>query len=894
MASKAKRTLIAMLSVLLAAVLMIGLLPQGLKAGAQEQEPQAAANEQTLDIAVLSDIHILPSDLIKDTEDYQDVLNSDRKIFTESTGILDRMLAEVAEQAPDVLMISGDLTKDGELESHKYVAAQLAELKQQLPDIKIYVTNGNHDVNNNLAYNYNTEDGAKVSATRTSPEQFLDTYADTVYNAENGVVAQFKPSTYTEAEDGDKAGMLSYVAEPAEGYTVIVVDSGRYSADNTDEGTAEHQTSGQISAELESWVVEQAQAAKANGNTVIGMMHHGLIEHFDMEEEFLGDYLVNDYQDISAAFADAGIHYVFTGHMHANDIATMTTEAGNQLYDIETGSAVTYPCPMRFVTFTSKNVGEQRTIEADIDTVKNLDNITYIKADMTEGTIDDLTEYAKQPQFGLSENVITNLGTGLVDGLLDTVQASGIGAALESLLAMLGVSGSVNDLINGLVATLAEKPSDEAVAAETTFWKDSNGDIYVNMAGGATISVEGLKESLAYLMDELDRLIEERTAVDAAVEQAIREILNIVVYEGETSEEDKTLIQLVNDVYQSHLSGDDNGNRPAYIDTVMEGLNGGTLLPTLLNGIIEVLWDAVVEVSGEISMSEFTGIGKVNVIYDEEGAIDAFDPQPLEGREAPLVIINEDGSSPVLVLLFQLVLSSKMDKTDADENGKYEYWQFKESTTVKDLLGNPLLGLVLDIPEMLGELLLGTPATDTEPASEGLLTAEIQKTVTDFLGGIIDSMSQDSNFAGDGDAVIVAVDRPLPTVQEIAIVDFDLDYTVGDEFTGGKVLAVYSDGTTETMELTADMMSGFDTATAGDKTVTVTYQGKTTAVNISVAEASQVSDNGNTSGGNADNTTNGDSKGCGSAIGIGTGAAIAGAVLLAACTVILLRKRAAK
>ena len=119
-------------------------------------------------------------------------------------------------------------------------------------------------------------------------------------------------------------------------------------------------------------------------------------------------------------------------------------------------------------------------------------------------------------------------------------------------------------------------------------------------AGGATISVQGLKESLAFLLDELDRLIAERTAVDAAVEQAIRDILNIVVYEGEASEEDKTLIQLVNDVYQSHLSGDDNGNRPAYIDTVMEGLNGGTLLPTLINGIVETLLNAVVEISGAI------------------------------------------------------------------------------------------------------------------------------------------------------------------------------------------------------------------------------------------------------------------------------------------------------
>ena len=487
---------------------------------------------------------------------------------------------------------------------------------------------------------------------------------------------------------------------------------------------------------------------------------------------------------------------------------------------------------MRFVTFTSKNVGEQRTIEANIDTVTNLDNITYIKADKTEGTIDDLTEYAKQPQFGLSENVITNLGTGLVDGLLDTVQASGIEAALESLLAMLGMSGSVNDLVDALVATLAEKPADEAVAAETTFWKDSNGNIYVNMAGGATISVQGLKESLAFLLDELDRLIAERTAVDAAVEQAIRDILNIVVYEGEASEEDKTLIQLVNDVYQSHLSGDDNGNRPAYIDTVMEGLNGGTLLPTLINGIVEALWNAVVEISGEISLKEFTGMGQINLIKEEneENSVKAYDPQPLDGRTAPLIVINEDGSSGVLNLLFALVLGSKMDKYDT-------YWEIQETATVKDF-----------------ELLLGTPATDEEPASEGILTEELQATINSLLGGIIDSMSQDSNFADDGDTVIVTVDRPLAAVPEksitsIAVTDFDLDYTVGDEFAGGKVLAVYSDGTTETVELTAEMVSGFDTAATGKKTVTVTYGGKTVTVEIEVVAATEAPDNGNTSGG---------------------------------------------
>ena len=141
--------------------------------------------------------------------------------------------------------------------------------------------------------------------------------------------------------------------------------------------------------------------------------------------------------------------------------------------------------------------------------------------------------------------------------------------------------------------------------------------------------------------------------------------------------------------------------------------------------------------------------------------------------------------------------------------------------------------------------------------------------------------------------MIVTVDRPLAAVPEksitsIAVTDFDLDYTVGDEFAGGKVLAVYSDGTTETVELTAEMVSGFDTAATGKKTVTVTYGGKTVTVEIEVVAATEAPDNGNTSGGNEENnasggntsTDSGKDKGCGSAIAFGTCAAAAGVIIL--------------
>ena len=40
-------------------------------------------------------------------------------------------------------------------------------------------------------------------------------------------------------------------------------------------------------------------------------------------------YLVNGYERIAQEYADAGMSVVFTGHMHAVDIAAMTTKAGN-------------------------------------------------------------------------------------------------------------------------------------------------------------------------------------------------------------------------------------------------------------------------------------------------------------------------------------------------------------------------------------------------------------------------------------------------------------------------------------------------------------------------------------------------------------------------------------
>lgn len=378
-----------LLSLLLAVVLVFTLTVPALAA----EKPQ----DMNLRIAVMSDLHYLSPDMIADTADFEHALNSDRKLLKESSAILYEKFEQVRADKPDILLVSGDLTKDGEQECHAALAKQLQQLQQDIPGLKIYVINGNHDIRNYNAKNFNTPDGKAVPATRTHPEDFKRIY-DFVYS-DPTVIATFTPAA------GNEAGGLSYVARPVEGLTIIAMDTCRYSKENTSNGTDEHETSGAISADLEKWVIEQTAAAKARGDLVIGLEHHGLVPHFDVEPTILPMYLVNGYERIAQEYADAGMSVVFTGHMHAVDIAAMTTKAGNTFYDIETGSALTYPCPVRFVDLRRSTVGGETSTYMSVSTKTHAGPIHY--TDPTTGTahvIDDLTEYARE--FGFSTDML--------------------------------------------------------------------------------------------------------------------------------------------------------------------------------------------------------------------------------------------------------------------------------------------------------------------------------------------------------------------------------------------------------------------------------------------------------------------------------------------------------
>ena len=271
-------------------------------------------------IIVLSDIHVMaPELLINEGTAWTNYLSKERKMVDYSKALFDEMVTRLKRDIrPGLVLITGDLSKDGETVSHEYVVSKLDELRAV--GINTLVIPGNHDRggNSNAVY-YN---GASTTAAEVATDaSFATLYANYGYGAES---------------ERD-VNSLSYVCEPIAGLVVIGIDSG----------------TGTIPAATLSWICEKAQEANDEGKHVIAMMHHPLIPHFTGAETFVETVSVANYASVRNSLADAGIKVIFTGHVHTSDIIKdYNSDLSKEIYDVNTGSLISYPCDYRIITLS--------------------------------------------------------------------------------------------------------------------------------------------------------------------------------------------------------------------------------------------------------------------------------------------------------------------------------------------------------------------------------------------------------------------------------------------------------------------------------------------------------------------------------------------------------------
>lgn len=283
--------------------------------------------------AVFTDLHLMALSLNPSGEAFEAYMGVDRKLLDVSSALLERVVDELLETDVEFVLVPGDLTKDGELVSHVEMAAQLKRLTDD--GRQVFVITGNHDINNPLAVRFEDSDVSPVDT--VSPEEFKAIYHHCGYD---GAVSQDKNS-------------LSYVVEPTDWLRIIVMDSCVY-ADNMLTGYP--YTDGVFSEETLDWILKNVQEGREKGQIVIGMMHHSIIPHFSLQELYFNVYILDDWQKAANLFSDNGMHLIFTGHFHSQDVAMYQSVNGNTLYDVQTGSLITYPNPYRIVEINREGV----------------------------------------------------------------------------------------------------------------------------------------------------------------------------------------------------------------------------------------------------------------------------------------------------------------------------------------------------------------------------------------------------------------------------------------------------------------------------------------------------------------------------------------------------------
>ncbi|MCU0537979.1 MAG: metallophosphoesterase [Hydrococcus sp. Prado102] len=242
--------------------------------------------------AIISDPHVAIPETIRGTANRFHLVEV-------SIPALELVLKHLESLSLDFLLIPGDLTQDGEPENHQWLQQRLACLP-----FPAYVIPGNHDVPTLLA-------------------------------TEKSIGFDDFPNYYRQ---------FGYQNPHQHYYTCEVIPGVQLIALNSNQFNSQGKQLGCLNEEQIAWLEELLPQVK--DKLILVMVHHNVIEHLpgQSHHELGKRYMLDNASVLLNMLKKAEAKLIFSGHLHVQDIAYH-----EGIYEITTGSLVSYPHPYRIV-----------------------------------------------------------------------------------------------------------------------------------------------------------------------------------------------------------------------------------------------------------------------------------------------------------------------------------------------------------------------------------------------------------------------------------------------------------------------------------------------------------------------------------------------------------------
>lgn len=349
----------------------------------------SGSQNQPLKIQVITDTHYYSRKVGTSGKAYEKAESKSQIVIKDSDLVIKAGFDLLCQDdSTDIVLLSGDTTHNGELDSHAEFIEMLRDLKKR--GKRVYVITATHDFRDGgVTDGYVGDEAVKVPAVEDRHDLW-----DMYY--------EFGPN---EAISTHKESM-SYVVQLAPGYRLFALN------DDTNYKPEGERGSG-FSNDCMQWILEQLKDAQEHDQYVIAMTHHPMIAPSPFYAIIGKGDMQRNHETTRETFADAGLHCMLTGHTHVHNISSIVTKKGNVFYDIACGAMIGCPPVMRTITFDPAHA----KIDVDTTVIKEVPGLD------TGGKPFD--EYMKGFFFGMISEVIWAMGND-IDRLAEMTPAFSI------------------------------------------------------------------------------------------------------------------------------------------------------------------------------------------------------------------------------------------------------------------------------------------------------------------------------------------------------------------------------------------------------------------------------------------------------------------------------------